>query len=623
MRITYPSVGRISAPATSAVYQSLAEFIAYYAQNVMADAKSQTGAKRERTEDPPSPRYITELLTGILRGMSPNPEHTFHETTFITKRINDHALFNKESDAPWRRSPIWLILRVALQTTLHDLNVDERFSYKSFMVYTLSSILTAALDFQQPDYLLFVMNAKLARRVWKLSHTNAIRDGHFAMDTAFSVNALVSDELERRWKQIQSKTSRKIDWEAPQGQELMKAACMKLSQSIPYLNKVKRSIDTVQTHVGSNKWVVPEGKDYATRAGETTSSLIAQNIPPTLGKLSPAPLERAIQLYDFELWVAHKSRAIDLPQVDMIRLNKALNNYIDASLTHYKGNPERLSVAFLTILELWVFIDRMVINWMPKLKRYSAEIPVKVLEPLLLRYRSQMERLAQVEAYLEHRQHECDGESAIFYDAKDRESFVSWFVDQSASLRATLHQMELEAEQQTRQKEAEMEAMNSKYHVLRQEMDAADCTKQWVLKKNKMVNRHPQRPRCPKCSKKAELNRMEYVYGWISCLIGSPLLLGLLCLSVLYQLKIFRANVLYLNCRLHSNSQSGETQRAPCFRLVREGSRRSRMEYHGSSHHTRAIRIDFIGRMKVTCFSLLPIERSTTAHENPQSYARK
>ena len=510
MRITYPSVGRISAPATSAVYQSLAEFIAYYAQNVMADAKSQTVSKRESTEDPPSPRYITELLTGILRGMSPNPEKTFHETAFFTKRINDHALLNKDADAPWRRSPIWLILRVALQTTLHDLNVDERFSYKSFMVYAHSSILSAALDFQQPDYLLFVMNAKLARRVWKLSHTNATRDGHFAMDTAFSVNALVSDELERRWKRIQSKTSRKIDWEAPQGQELMEAASMNLSQSIPYLNKVKRSIATMQSHVGSKTWVVPGGKDYAIRAGETPSGLIAQNIPPTLENLTLAPLERAIQLYDFELWVAHKSRAIDLPQVDMIRLNKALNNYIDASLTHYKGNPERLSVAFLTILELWVFIDRMVIDWMPKLKQYSAEIPVKVLEPLLLPYRSQMERLAQVEAYLEHRQHECDGESAIFYDTKDRNSFASWFADQSASLRATLHQMELEADQITRQKEVEMEKMNTKYSALKREMDAAACTKQLVFKKNKAVTEHLA---CMKCMRKKELKRMQYVYA--------------------------------------------------------------------------------------------------------------
>jgi len=618
LRITYPSVGRISAPATSAVYTSLAEFIAYYAQNVMPDAKSPKIVKRASTEDPPSPRYITELLTGVLRGMSPNPEQTFHQTTFITKHINDHALCDKEASAPWRRSPIWLILRVTLQTTLHDLNLDERFSYKSFIVYTLSSILSAALNFKQPDYLLFVMNAKLARRVWKLSHADVTRDGHFAIDTASDINTLVSDELEHRWKRIQSETSRKIDWEVPTGQELMAATRMKLYQAIPSLKNAKRSVAATQGRVGSKEWVVPGGKDYTTRAGGTSGSLIDHNIPSILSNISPAPFERMIQLYDFELWVADKLGAIDLPQIDIIKLNKALNNYIDASLTHYKGNPERLSVAFLTILELWVFIDRMVIDWMPKLKDYSPEIPITVLEPLLLPHRSQMERLAQVETYLEQRHHEVDGESAIFYDTKDSESFVSWFVGQSASLRATLHQMELEAEQQTRQKETEMEEMNAKYRALKQEMDAAACTKQLAIKNRKVVTTHPA---CTKCSKKTELNQMKYVYALFSYLIRSPLSSELRCLSVLCQPTIFRANVSSLNLKLHTSLRSGEMQHAPCFRLVREGSRRSRMEYHGSSHHTRAIRNVFVVRMKVTSLNLLPIERSTTAHKRPHSHA--
>ena len=584
----------------------------------MADAKSQKIVKRESTEDPPSPRYITELLTGILRGMSPNPEQTFRQTTFFTKRINDHALCDKDADAPWRRSPVWLILRVTLQTTLHDSNLDERFSYKSFIIYALSSILRAALNFERPDYILFTMNAKLARRVWKLSHTNATRDGLFAIDTALDINTLVSDELEHRWKRIQSTTSRKIDWDVPTGQELMAATYMKPSKSIPYLTKMKKSAAAMQSHVGSKEWVVPGGKDYATRAGDSSGSHIDQNIPSTLDKMSPSQLERTIQLYDFELWVANKLQAIDLPQIDMIKLNKALNNYINASLTHYKGNPERLSVAFLTILELWVFIDRMVIDWVPKLEHYSPEIPVKVLEPLLLPYRSQMKRLAQVESYLEQRQHEGSGKSAIFYDTKDRESFVSWFVGQSASLRAKLHQMELEAERQTRQKETEMENMNAKYRTLKQEMDAAACTKQSAVRNNKVVTEHPS---CTKCLRKKALKKLKYVYVLFFCLIGSPLSSDLRCLSDLCQPRTFRAGVSSSNLKLHTSLRSGEMQHAPCFRLVREGSRRSRMENRGSSHYTRAIRVIFVLRTKIASLNLLPIERSTTAHENLHSRA--
>jgi len=447
------------------------------------------------------------FLTGIIRGMSPNPEEMFRQTTFITKRINDHALCDKDADAPWRRSPVWLMLRVTLQTTLHDLNLDERFSYKAFILHTLSYILSAALSFQQPDYLLFLMNAKLARRVWKLSHANVIQDGSFAIDTAFAINKLVSDELERRWTRIQLETTRKVDWEVPTGQELMAASRMKLPQSLSNMKKAKKPGVAVQGRVGSTEWVVPGGKDYATRSGCASSSPVAFAVPSTLSKMSPAPLERKIQLYDFEVWVADKLRVIDLGQVDMTKLNKALNDYIDTSLTHYKGNPERLSVAFLTILEIWMVVDRKAIDWMPKLKHYPPEIPINVLEPLLLPFRHQMERLTQVENYLEQRQREGGGKSAIFYDTTDRESFASWFVGQSASLRTILYEMEQEAEKQTRQKEAEMEAMNAKHRALKREMDAAVCTKQQI---NKMVIKHPA---CTKCLRKKEMDQMRSVHA--------------------------------------------------------------------------------------------------------------
>jgi hypothetical protein len=576
LRITYPSVGRLSAPATSAVHKALAEFIAYYAQSVMADAKSQKVVKRASTEDPPTPRYITELLTGIIRGMSPNPDQSFHQTTFITKRINDHALCDKEAHAPWRRSPIWLILRVTLQTTLHDLNLDERFSYKSFMVYVISSILGTALHFKQPDYLLFVMNAKLARRVWKLSHANITRDGLFAMDTAFDINTTVSDELGKRWKRIQRKTTRKIDWEVPTGQELLVAARMDLSRSLQYLKKAKK---LKQGQVGSKEWVVPGGENYATRPGRVFGRITGPEIPSTLSKISPAPLERMIQLYDFECWVADELPAIDLPQIHMVKLNKALNDYIDVSLAHYKGNPERLSVAFLTILELWMFIDRKVIDWMPILKRYSPEIPVTVLEPLLLPYRSQMERHAQVEIYLEQRQREGGRNSAVFYDTKDRDSFVSWFVGQSAPLQYTLQNMEREAEKETHQKEVEMEHMNAKYRSLTQAMNAASCTKTKVVERNKTVTKHPS---CPKCLKKKELNRMQYacpLFFFSNWLIVVSL--DLPCSSVLCQPTILRADVLSLSSKLHTSSRSGEMRHTRFFRPVREGSRKRRMEFHG------------------------------------------
>jgi hypothetical protein len=562
-------VGRISAPATPAVFTSLAEFIAYYARDAMAGAELEA-AKKVRTSDPRSPKYITELLTGIIRGMSANPEQSFKQTTFITKRINDHALFDSVSVAPWRRSPAWLIWRVTLQTTLHDLNLDERFSYKSFMIYTLSSILNAALRSKQPDYLLFFMNAKLARRVWKLSNTNITRDGLFSMDAALDVNTLVSNELEQRWKRVQQETTRKIDWKVPSGQGISSAAHMNFSQFLPQQTKRKKRIAVTQSHFGSKEWVVPGGKDHVTRTGRVSGGPVGPVILSTLSNMSSAPLERAIQLYDFELWVADELQSVNLAQVDMVKLNEALNDYIDAAMAHYKGNPEQLSIAFLTILELWMFIDRKVIDWAPELKQFSPEIPVKVSEPLLLPFRSQMERVAQLEMYLERRQQEGNRKSAIFYNVRDRDSFVSWYVGQSAPLQATLVRMERQAEQQTRQKEVEMERMNSRYRAVKRAMDFAPCSKQQGDKNSKTT---PEHFACTNCLMGKMLNQMKYVMQ--QKIKNSPnrltVPLDSQYLSALCQKTILRAGVLSLNFKLRASLRSGGMQLAPFFRFVREG----------------------------------------------------
>jgi hypothetical protein len=517
IRIRYPSVGRISAPAIPAVYKSIAQFITCHAAAGSGSFFTRSPVTRESLKNPSSPRNITELLTGIIRGMSPNPEQTFKQTTFITKRIYDPTPGSTQHGYhPWRRSPIWLILRVVLQTTLHDLNLDERFGYKSFILYAHSVILSAAARFNKHDHL-FAMNAKFARRAWKLSHSGVTRDGHFTIDAAVAVNTLVSDELEERWKRIQQGRTRQIEWEVPRGQDLMVAARMKLAQSSTFLKMLKNSGVALHSRVRSMVWVVPGGKDYKTRSIHASGDLSGLAIPPIPAKIHSAPFERTIHLYDFECWVADTLRVVGLHQIDAINLSKALHDYISAALAHYSGNPERISVAFLTILEVWVFLDRQTIDWAPKLKDFSPEIPVHVFDPLLLPLRSQMERLSCVEVYLEQRHHEGQGRSAIFYDTTDAESFVSLFVSQSTPLQTLLQRMEHDEEQGILRKEQAMVKVNAHYEAVQAEMDAAICTR--------YTYRYQDHPSCRKCQKREELSRIRYVHivfflpSWLTVVI--------------------------------------------------------------------------------------------------------
>ncbi|KAG1835969.1 hypothetical protein C8R48DRAFT_783024 [Suillus tomentosus] len=75
--------------------------------------------------DPAHPRHITELLTGILcafGGPAVIPR--------IRKRIGDDVLCSKDK-LLWRRSSLWLVIRVVLQTSLERTTLGRK-GYKAF-----------------------------------------------------------------------------------------------------------------------------------------------------------------------------------------------------------------------------------------------------------------------------------------------------------------------------------------------------------------------------------------------------------------------------------------------------------------------------------------------------------
>jgi len=103
------------------------------------------------------PRYISGLLVGILRGYG-------HSAVVdrITKRIGDEVLWH-DAYQPWRRSPLWLVVRVTLQTSLRVTNL-----YKLFMLFLHAHLLRKCVLREFPSELLYVMRIKLTRRLSKL-----------------------------------------------------------------------------------------------------------------------------------------------------------------------------------------------------------------------------------------------------------------------------------------------------------------------------------------------------------------------------------------------------------------------------------------------------------------------
>ena len=425
---------------------------------------------------------------------------TQKETVFISKRTDNHVLCRYDSKAPWRRSPIWLVIRVALQTTMHERQTDQRIGYKAFILHIFSCLLELSLN-RQPDHLLSVMNARLGRRICKAPETTYMRC--VAWGSAVRVNRMTAAELEKRWRRIQCETTRDISWNAPTDQDLISAAHVRLDMSAPYLKEVQAREQSFNQQSGQESaWKTPGGNEYAIRPVDLNHCNSA--LPPKLTKISSVPLERTIYLYDFECWVSQQLPAVQ-NGLNMLDLQVAFTEYQCTAFKHYKDDPERMSVAFLTLFEIWVAIDRMITAWQPELLEYSPEIPENVLECLLLPRCDQMKRLSCVETYLTDRHRRSHGESSIFYNTTNPNSFVNWFVNRSASMQGLRHKMKDDAERQKRAKQEEIESTNAKYQRLRCKVEQKTCDKRLDH-----GNVWEHSPSCEKCKLEKELKALRY-----------------------------------------------------------------------------------------------------------------
>lgn len=157
-------------------------------------------------KDTASPQFVTEWLSGMLRGIG-EPR----DVPRIHKRTRDDTIWAEGSLEPWRRSPRWLLLRVALQTSIASSEGDHT-RYKIFMVYFMADILDRAIEQEMASDLLHVMLAKINRRIHKLDLT--IRgDSPAWADEAqeFVTNTMEAARsyLVKRWTSIQRSVNSK------------------------------------------------------------------------------------------------------------------------------------------------------------------------------------------------------------------------------------------------------------------------------------------------------------------------------------------------------------------------------------------------------------------------------
>lgn len=407
-----------------------------------------TGVLHDELRDTTNPAMVSELFMGVLTGIG-SPA----SVSSISKNTRDEVLW-KQAAAPWRRSPMWMLIRVSIQLVISRSSDGSHTLYKEIMVFIMSRILKSATAHRLPPDMIYAMTAKIDRRLRKLSGAGPPVLPNSVMASIHHILQQSLESLAKSWALSQQLDSRDLQ--------------------LPTLSTLDFERDTLVA--------LPALDDYikATHKRQRESSPARFMPTSQLIKYEPGSLPSlpgnyfndsyaVANLSQFEQWVAQN---ID----DWVAANEQNNacealhdlmvQYHRLAGVRYSGNPEATSVMVLTIFELWVACDKAARRKCPWLSEYDPGIPTYALQNLLLPFLGQMKRLFDLEDYIDRRRTGSSKQTDLLFAVDNSKSFASQYFDKSDAHQALRSEIEFDANTARQAKLEEFRQVQAEYRRL-------------------------------------------------------------------------------------------------------------------------------------------------------------
>jgi hypothetical protein len=522
----------IEVPRTTANDPEFSEEVANFLARMANEAPEvgEAGPENFEVYEPADPHYIAQLFAGILHGMG--KEFGLRR---VVKRIADEALWNG-TFKPWRRSPIWLIIRVALQTSLTRIE-----SYKSFMVFFQAGLLDdCRKESSFSSDILFVMRVKMARRLLKIQDSVP----QFVVDAAKNAADQTEGVLQGRWSEVQ----RMVPKLCPLDLDVNRDTVQSLPHSRDYLKKVMQGRSAHDKPPNFNPYHSP-------RLDDILNFAVFNN-----GALSAAvSADNHVALFDFENavykqlsdWTTNNLYV----ESSCALISSCLDQYMSAASSYYVHDVADRSVMILTLLELWVSLDRIATRQHPLLLDYSPEIPENLIDPLLLRTSHHIKQAKRFQSYL-RRRHADATSGSVFTNEATHSSLSIRFFRQSSSLQRLKRTIEQHAQRERDKKIQELTRKNQEHAALIQYANRRGCdppTGRW--------GNEPHESYCERCQLTREAGSMRInVHEWplpVDPLDAEAVVFELQCPDAL---NIWRSVTYTIMCDLGDSDRAGQTK---------------------------------------------------------------
>ena len=425
--------------------------------------KSQEKGEGEGHEerDTVEPR-LSAMLNGFLRGLGSD-----NRVIQIEKHSREEVLWHN-SGLPWHRSATWLLIRVSLQLIWcrNSGAINNSPLFKGFIAVFIGSCVARAQQLGVPDQLMYCMLAKLDRRCQKLSQLPYFENIKPRwLDYCSNVQSASIQSLEQRWKDIQQSDKRHLPLEELKTLSFPTDSALEIPSLRGYLSEIQKAQTTssdLRISPGSYAFLRTEGIEPPRIATEKGYVFLT--------------------LANFEVWI-DRSLAEWLEtkineKTTCGKLSEMMGKYHYLASEAYKQNPFNLSVMWLSILELWVACDKTATHQVPLLAEYTIDVPCNLLQRLVLPSLSLMERLYDVESYLQKRHSFKPGHPHIFSEFGNPNSFAVQFYQNSAHHQSIHQNIVAAADLKETAKVAELAHMKTEYNQLQREYSSVSHQRQ-------------------------------------------------------------------------------------------------------------------------------------------------
>lgn len=465
------------------------------------------GQSHHEERDTTAPDVVLELLMCVLRANGKSVQ-----VSGIWKNTRDDILWSDGNKLPWRRTAIWLLLRVSLQLTLERLSSAL---YKRFQIFMMAHILAAAVKQEFDSEFLHCMNSKLAQRLRKMDLQTHEDWMAFVSRTMIAA----THRCEGRWKTICERNARHLCLtnltNIPAGGDTYftgqrtYSAGEDLYFNIPGLDTYLQVFTERQRPTTSAKF------NPASRILDASSEHL-----PCINHLSFQDPLLVYNLTAFEDWVEIYLATWLQDRLRNIKtcskLCNAIRAYYVRASCEYEGLPEALSMMTLTILELWVACDKSATVIHPALRDYDTEVPLDLLGCLLLRLDKDLRRLSRVEEYVDERRKSAKPEvyPSVFISVGGRHAFSVRYFSDSDRLKALKEKIEEDAQVLRKAKVSELERLKVEYSRLMRNYEAGTCQ---IITYEDQDGHEAKRhhPQCLRCAFRKEAHDLSIeVHEW-------------------------------------------------------------------------------------------------------------